>query len=297
MKSFTLIQTLLLFIIPTSVFAQQWSQLEILDVVSGEITVVKRFDSRVEAPEWTKDGKYLYFNTNGRIKKISPDGGDVTVVDTGNIVQCNNDHVISPDGKFLAVSAGDGGKGSRIHVLPTGGGTPKLVTEKGPSYLHGWSPDGKTLVFTGNRGTNFDIYAISPSGENETQLTTHEGLDDGPEFSPDGKSIWFNSVRSGLMQIWKMNSDGTEQKQVSNEDANCWFPHVSPDGKNVVYLVYAKGDVNPSEHPANKNVRLCLIPAEGGEPKTLVTLYGGQGTINVNSWSPDSKRIAYIRYQ
>jgi Tol biopolymer transport system component len=39
---------------------------------------------------------------------------------------------------------------------------------------------------------------------------------------------------------------------------------------------------------------LRLMPVSGGAPKVIAYLYGGQGTINVNSWSPDSKHIAFV---
>ena len=275
----------------------QGSQIEILDIATGEVTVVKHFGFRVEAPEWSRDGKTIYFNRGGGIYKIASDGGEPVRINIEKQISCNNDHVVSPDGKSLAVSAGGDGFDSRIYVLPIDGGMPRLVTEKAPSYLHGWSPDGQTLAFTGKREANhFDIYTISLDGQNETRLTDVPGLDDGPEFTPDGKYIWFCSVRSGLMQLWRMKADGSQQEQMTREEANCWFPHVSPDGKSIAYLAYDKDEVGPGDHPANKNVRLYVMPAEGGPSKLLAEIFGGQGSINVNSWSPDSKRIAYVRY-
>ena len=290
----------LLVIMAGTVAAQQQQQkcrIEIVDVATGKISVVKEFDSRVEAPEWTRDGKWLYYNARGSIYKISPDGGESIKVPTGDINSCNNDHVISPDGKTLAISAGLQGKGSVIYTLPVDGGTPKLVTQEGPSYLHGWSPDGKKLVYTAMRNGDYDIYIISLDGSDEMRLTDAPGLDDGPEFTPDGKRIWFCSVRSGLMQLWSMNPDGGDQRQMVDEDANCWFPHISPDGKQVSYLTYRKGDVEPSDHPANREVSIKIMPIEGGASKTLVEVFGGQGTMNVNSWSPDGKKIAYVHYE
>ena len=100
------------------------------------------------------------------------------------------------------------------------------------------------------------------------------------------------------MQLWRMKADGSEQEQMTfDEDRNAWFGHVSPDGKQVVYITYKKGDLEPNQHLANKNVELRLMPASGGTPKTIVQLFGGQGTINVNSWSPDSKRFAFVSYR
>jgi Tol biopolymer transport system component len=180
------------------------------------------------------------------------------------------------------------------------GGTPKLITPWGPSYLHGWSPDGKTLAYCAFRSVaeGADIYTISVNGGEETRLTTAEGLDDGPEYSPDGKHIWFNSVRTGLMQVWRMNADGSDQRQMTfDETRNAWFPHVSPDGKQVIYITYHVGDLEPGQHLANYNVELWLMPAEGGQPKRVAELFGGQGTINTNSWAPDSRHVAFVSYR
>ena len=189
---------------------------------------------------------------------------------------------------------------SRVYIVPIGGGEPRLVTENCPSFLHGWSPDGETLAYCAFRDMEKggDIYTIPVSGGEERQLTFTEGLNDGPEYSPDGKHIWFNSVRSGLMQAWRMNADGSEQTQMTfDEGWNTWFPHISPDGKKVVMIAYKKGDLKPGEHLPHKWVELRLMNADGSRLKTLLTLFGGQGTINVNSWAPDSKRFAYVRYE
>ena len=279
------------------------SILEIYDVEKGTRTVVKEFaDMHIEAPNWTMDGKWLIFNSRGRLYKISPDNPtEPILINTEFAGACNNDHVLSFDGKSIAISHGTKeDRRSRIYTLPIEGGTPRLITPLAPSYLHGWSPDGKWLAYCAFRDNNNirDIYIIPAEGGEEIRLTTAEGLDDGPEYSPDGKYIWFNSVRTGLMQVWRMKADGSEQTQMTfDEQSNAWFPHVSPDGKQVVYLIYHKGDLEPGQHVANKNVELRLMSAQGGEYKTVVKLFGGQGTINVNSWAPDSKRFAFVSYR
>jgi TolB protein len=195
----------------------------------------------------------------------------------------------TPDGKWLVFNS----KGLIYKILTTGG-TPEQITPNGPSYLHGWSPDGKELVYCAARNNKYDVYTISINGGEEKQLTNVEGLDDGPEYSPDGKYIYFNSTRTGLMQLWRMKTDGSEQTQLTFDQANNWFPHISHDNKTIVFLTYDK-DVDG--HPANKNVRLRTIPVSGGEPQTIIELFGGQGTINVNSWSPDNTKIAFVSYQ
>jgi TolB protein len=274
------------------------SILETVDVHTGFRTVLKEFDHVIEAPNWTQDGRYLIYNSRGHMFRYELASGEVNEIDTGFAIDCNNDHVLSPDNSRIAISHfANEDATSRIYILPLEGGRPVLVTEKGPSYLHGWSPDGRRLAYCAERGGQYDIYTIPVDGGPETQLTDLAGLDDGPEYSPDGKYIWFNSIRTGLMQIWRMEANGSNPTHMVREAANGWFPHISPDGNWVVYIAYDKTDVAPGDHPANKDVELRLIASTGGESKTIVKLFGGQGTMNVNSWSPDNHTIAFVSYR
>ena len=272
-----------------------YSTLETITVASTDRRVTYTAPGRLEAPNWTKDDM-LVFNGDGRLHRIPVNGGKPETIDTGFATQVNNDHAISPDGTMIAISDRSQPPGqSLVYVVPAGGGRPRKVTEKAPSYFHGWSPDGKTLAFCGERNGNFDIYTIPVAGGDEARLTTAEGLDDGPEYSPDGNSIYFNSVRSGLMQIWRMKPDGSGQEQVTPDDGyNNWFAHLAPDGQRMVFLTYEK-DV--SGHPANKDVMLRMMNLANRRITVLAKLFGGQGTINVPSWSPDGRRLAFVSYQ
>lgn len=207
------------------------SVLEILDVTNGNRTVVKEFPYRIEAPNWTPDGQWLLYNSEGKLYRLSPtSSAEPELINTGFAQNCNNDHVLSADGQQIAISHGTKEDyKSRIYTLPITGGTPRLITPMAPSYLHGWSPDGKELAYCAERNGNYDIYTIPVEGGEETRLTTAEGLDDGPEYSPCGQYIWFNSVRTGLMQVWRMKADGSEQTQMTfDETRNSWFPpHLS----------------------------------------------------------------------
>jgi TolB protein len=278
--------------------ATLYSSLETIAISSTDRRVVYTIPGHFEAPNWSRDGAFI-FNQEGRILRLPIAGEKPTTIDTGFAVRCNNDHGISPDGKLLAISdQSQGDHQSIIYILPLSGGTPRRVTQKSPSYWHGWSPDGKTVAYPGQRNGEFDIYTISTEGGEETQLTTAKGLDDGPEYSPDGKYIYFNSVRTGRMQIWRMHPDGSAQEQVTSDDLNNWFPHISPDGKWLVFLSYGK---EVEGHPENKDVMLRIMPLEGdkidGKIAILAKLFGGQGTINVPSWSPDSKQLAFVSYE
>lgn len=278
-----------------------------MDVETGEETVLHEFPGIIEAPNWLNDGNTLLYNADGKIYRYEIDKDHVEQVDTGFCVQCNNDHVPSPDNQLLAVSCmppelTDGTYESHIYVLPMTGGEPKDLTGPGLSYLHGWSPDGKELAYCAFRKKpeeeimRIEICTIPSDGGKETCLTDGKGYNDGPEYSPDGKHIWFNSTRSGLMQVWRMNRDGSGLTQMTDSDANNWFGHVSPDGKHVIYLTFAKGELEPNEHLPNMYVSLGMMDYDGQNKKKLLDLFGGQGSINVNSWAPDSRRIAYVKY-
>jgi len=283
-----------------------YSTLEKVSVASTDRQVVYVAPERFEAPNWTQDGTSFLFNRNGRIYRLPVAGGEPAMIDTGFANRCNNDHGISPDQSSLAISdQSQEDDRSIVYIVPIGGGAPRRITQKSPSYWHGWSPDGKTLAFVGQRNDDFDIYTIPVTGGEETRLTTAKGLDDGPEYSPDGKYIYFNSERTGHMQIWRMRADGSGQEQVLNDGSNDWFPHISPDGKWIVFLSYGP---EVKGHPENQDVMLRMVPlidekaVEGKVMSVKVVigvvaqLFGGQGTINVPSWSPDSKEIAFVSY-
>jgi TolB protein len=271
------------------------SNLEILDVATQNSTIIYQTPGSIQAPNWNKDGKSLIYNADGLLYNFNLATHTPTLINTGEAKHNNNDHVLSFDGKMLAISSGEGENGASIgFVVPNTGGTPRRMNKVGPSYMHGWSPDRKYLVFTGQRNNEFDIYRIPAAGGPETRLTTATGLDDGPEYTPDGKYIYFNSVRNGLMQVWRMKADGSEQTQITNDEFNNWFPHISPDGKWIVFISFLKDEVDPGDHPFYKHVYIRLMSASGGPAKVIAYVYGGQGTINTPSWSPDSKRIALV---
>jgi sugar lactone lactonase YvrE len=276
------------------------SRLETINVFDGMRKIIYQDSGRIEAPNWMPDGKRILFNQGGSIYTLALEGGKPEKLNTGIANRNNNDHVISFDGKMLAIShhrEGLPGGGSTVYTLPLTGGEPKIVTDSTPSYLHGWNPNGKEVLYTAQRISNspaYNIYKKNINGGPEVQLTFNKtGLADGPEYSPDGKYIYYNETKTGTMQIWRMKPDGSSQEQLTFDEYNNWFPHISPDGKWMTILSF-QPTVAPDDHPFYKRIMLRLMPVGGGAPKVIAYLYGGQGTINTPSWSPDSKQVAFV---
>jgi Tol biopolymer transport system component len=272
----------------------------VVDISTGKIDTVMTFNTHFEAPNWHPDN-YLIINSRGLLYKLDLATKQLSRINTGSLTDCNNDHGISANKKWLAFScnapADTSSKSykSAIFVMPVGGGEPRRVTPEVPSYWHGWSPDGKTLVYCAERNGVYDVYSISINGGQEKQLTTEDGLDDGPEYSPDGKYIYFNSYRSGHMHIWRMGADGSNPEQMTFDENSNWFAHPSPNNKWIAYLAYTSDE--KQLHLFGKNVKLRLMDPKSKKIRDLTPVFfGGQGTINVPSWSPDSKRVAFISY-
>lgn len=272
-------------------------RLETMNVFNGKRNVIYKKDGRFEAPNWMPDGKKLLFNMDGTLHTIPVEGGKIEKINTGSSNQLNNDHCISFNGKMIGIS-NNNGKGSNVFYLPIEGGEPVTITTEAPSYLHGWAPNNKDIVYVAQRNgvPIYDIYKKSIKGGSEVKLTNNQKREhvDGCEYSPDGKYIYYNgSKKGGTMQLWRMKSDGSEKEQLTFDEYNDWFPHLSPDGKWIAFISF-KPNIELNSHPSYKRVMLRLMPVSGGAPKVIAFMYGGQGTFNVNSWSPDSKHIAFV---
>ena len=277
-----------------------FSQLIILNIESGKEEVVLEENRHFEAPNWSRDGKYLIINSKGLIEKVSLKGEKLGVIPTDFANQCNNDHGFSFDGRWLIISHNDESidsrsGNSRIFIVPVQGGTPRLITTLAPSYWHGINPKGDWIVYCAERNGEWDIYKAHVITGDEVRLTHSPGLDDGPEYSYDGRWIYFNSHRTGRMHLYKMRPDGSEQTQLTFDDYDNWFPHPSPDNKSVAYISYIEDQ--QGQHPFGKDVIIRLLDTETLVTRDLTPIfYGGQGSLNVHSWSPCGKKLAFIRY-
>ena len=301
------LSSIALLFLPILVFSQLEnviSRLEVYDIRRNERTVIYEENDHFEAPNWSKDGSYMILNSRGKLFRLDLKTKEKTFINTGFADKVNNDHGISPDGNEIVISHYDqpnvkhgdqNFRTSRIYILSIKGGTPIAITQKTPSFWHGWSPDGNTLVYTALRNDNFDIYTINVNGGDEFRLTNHEDLDDGPDFSVDGKYIYYNAMQSGKMEIWRMDANGENKIQLTDDNFSNWFPHPSPNGELLVFLSYLEDQ--GSRHPAMKEVALRSLNLADNSIVALCNFTGGQGTINVPSWSPDGTKFAFVSYE
>ena len=286
--------------------AGQVSEIIVINSDGSNRQVIYETGDLIEAPNWTADGKWLVYNGDGRLFKISPDGREGPIrINTAPIENINNDHCLSPDGKTIYISSNDG----HLYAVPIDGGTPiKISNDQDPArrfiyYLHGVSPDGKTLAYVGlERNADgkilTDIYTIPSAGGADKKLTNATYPVDGPEYSPDGEWIYFNSEHAatepGHAQIFRMKADdGSNIEQLTYDERVNWFPHFPRDGSIVAFISFPKGTLG---HPADKDVIIRTINPDGSNQRDIDAFFGGQGTINVNSWAPDCERLAYVAY-
>jgi TolB protein len=301
--------------VPRTLLPGQTSRVLVVDVETGLSRCVFESDSvLVEAPNWTTDGSDLVVNADGLLWRLPADGGELRQIPMPGVPEINNDHVLTPDGASVLVSAQDG----HVYEVPLAGGETRRITRDHPddrgykNYLHGVSPDGRTLsVIVGHRPV-----ASDPASEWRTDValvdlatgatefvTADEHADDGAEFTPDGQWLWFNTERftetPGHAQLARTRPDGGELARMLESDTVDWFPHPSPDGRWLLFLAFPAGTLG---HPENRDVILRILPldsrgeADASGVRDLLRAFGGQGTINVNGWALDSTRFACVEY-
>ena len=286
--------------------AVKTSHIVVFDMRAKTQRAVYSADRLIEAPNWSPDGKRLLVNTGGELffLPVTEANAVLEKVNLGELAKCNNDKGFSPDGKLIAFSSGAKAKGSQVFTVGADGGTPELIVPETPSYFHGFSPDGKWLAVVAQREGNFDLFRVPVGGGAQERLTTNAGYDDGPDYSPDGKWIYFNSDRSGSWDIWRMPADGAgsndaKAERVTSDEGEDWFPHCSPDGKTLIFLTFPKGTTG---HNGRGPVKIRSVPIPGAKvsatrPVEVTSFLGGQGSINVNSWAPDSHAFAFVTYE
>jgi len=279
--------------------------------VTGESTLLYSTDDiLLEAPNWTLDGLALILNGNGKLWRLDLASGGLAEIPLAGIPELNNDHVLAPDGETIFLSANDG----HIYRAPLAGGrATRITTEDGSfHFLHGVRPDGMELAYVGIAGGDFTqpgrlVTIASDGGAAATvdvgridvrQLDVGPGHCDGPEYSPDGEWLYLNtesfSSAAGHAQLARIRVDGTGFAKLLDSGTVDWFPHLSPDGRLASYIRFPSGTEG---HPADLPVAVVLVSTgDWDTPLHTWPLFGGQGTLNVNSWSPASERFAFVAY-
>lgn len=275
------------------------SRLETMDVFNGNRRVVYTTKGRIESPVWMARDKKILFSQEGHLYTLLAVGGSPEIFNTPFTRNASGAHCISPDGKMLGIS-GSNGVAPQMFFVPVKGGELKTITTDQPAWIHGISPDNKDVIYVAPRKDLpvLDIYKQPLSGGNAVPLTASNSyeLADGCEYSPDGKYIYYNASQDGgTMQIWRMNPDGSDKEQLTFGAYNNWFPHISPDGKWMVFISFPS-ETALNTHPLYAPVMIRLMPVNGGAPKVIAYVYGGQGTLDENSWSPDSRHISFVSY-
>ena len=273
------------------------SELCIHDLRAGEARVVLAHEGLIEAPNWHPEG-VLLVNGGGRLFRVALGAPALVEVSTGRVGRLNNDHGLSPDGQTLAISGKTETERSCIYLLPVEGGEPVRVTPEVPSWWHGWSPDGARIAYASMReGGPVAIRTCALDGSDERLVTDAFDHADGPDYDPEGL-VWFNGEREGSVDVWRVRPDGSDLTRMTDGPTVDWFPHPSPDGAHVLYLAYPAGTL---AHPAMLEVELRLMPRTGGASRAVERIAGahrgGQGTINVPCWAPDSSAFAFVRYR
>ena len=269
---------------------------------SGSTELVYSTDHLLlEAPNWAPDGGSLLLNGDGLLwrLKLEPQGG-LRPVPIADLPPINNDHVIDAKRGLMYLSANDG----HIYVAPVEGGTARRVTHDSSRnhYLHGVSPDGATLAFVelprADSSVPGRLALISSAGGKTRYPEAGSSHLDGPEYSPDGTWLFFNTEefarRPGHAQLARMPAEGGQIERLVESESVDWFPHLSPDCELGSYISFPPGTLG---HPPDLDVEVRLVrTADWSEAVWRFPLFGGQGTINVNSWSPDSSRFAFVAY-
>jgi Tol biopolymer transport system component len=278
----------------------QHSEIWVASGTGDRELLLTRKDLLLEAPNWTLDGGALILNGDGKLWKLDVETKALQQVPLTGIPDLNNDHVLAPDGETIFLSANDG------HIYRaglTGGAAERITKDDGLfHFLHGVSPDGQELAYVGIEAGDFTrpgrLMTIPAAGGASATLGV-DGHCDGPEYSPDGDWLYFNTEaftnQPGHAQLARMRpSGGSGAERLIASGTVDWFPHLSPDGRWASYIRFPCGTVG---HPADLPVDVVLVSTNNwATPLHTWPLFGGQGTLNVNSWSPDSAHFAFVAY-
>ncbi len=132
----------------------------------------------------------------------------------------------SPDGRYIAFSALEGGF-SNLFIYDLKGAKLRKMTDDPYAALQpAWSPDGKAIAFVTDRFSTdislldigrFELALIDPVSAEITQLPSFKGAKNiNPQWTPDSKGLVFISDRNGISDVYKLDLESKEIVQISN---------------------------------------------------------------------------------
>lgn len=267
-------------------------------------TVLESTSTAFESPNWTPDGEWIVVNAAGSLYRVPAEGGTARMIPSGGLDDSNNDHLVSRDGKTIFSSSETTG---HLFAVPFEGGEPLRVSPDRDGvfgyFLQGQSPSGSVLSFTGAEqrdGSAFvsGLFLLDLPTSEVTRLSSWPEDSVGCDWSPDGEWLYFSSELGadavGHAQIHRMRPDGSGVERLTDDERVNWFPKMSPDGKTIVYLSFPAGTVG---HESDVDVVVRSMSPEGRGRRDVARFTGGQGTLNMNSWAPDSSAFACISYE
>ena len=245
----------------------------------------------------------------------------------------------SPDGERLAFLSDRGGDKAQLYVMSAHGGEARRLTSQPDAIReYAWSPSGDRLAFVArvrpagspapddptppvvreiDRVTHkYDgqgllvgrehLFVMAADGGEARQVTDGDWDDHEPAWSPDGRSIAFSSNRTpdrdtnDASQVWVVGANGGRPRLVSTGGEALSGPAWAPDGSRIACVGRA------ADGPSGANVRLWLLPAEGGAASCMTPDFDrsvgsdvlgdlrGHAPEPVPVWTTDGARLRFL---
>ena len=235
-----------------------------------------------DAPAWSPDGKTIAYYYNGTIKVyesgtytidpnlrgvwfISPDGTNKGMFLWGGDLPDWNP--VEPKLVFIM--------NAQIYTIKLNGDSLIQLTFEGTNRFPDWSPDGEKIAYT-RPEPGVGMWIMDSDGENKRYL----GFMSTPDWSPDMRHFVYKFEN----EIWIADTNGANAKQLSFLGGDSRYPQWSSDGSKIVF---SSQKMAPGFHLP----QIWVINSHGTNLRQLST----EGGISP-AWSPDGKKIVYVRY-